>query len=97
MVRSEFHSRQAIDMSETPRMEPDRVVQASLADLANGVVVSIPGLADTNALTRLEEQSRELLAAAPATELPARYASSPVSAAPVAANKPPAVKPASSP
>jgi short-subunit dehydrogenase len=78
MVRSEFHRRQGIDMSERPRMEPDKVVQASLADLANGVVISIPGLADTNALARLEDQSREVLAAARATELPARYASSPV-------------------
>jgi len=26
MVRSEFHSRQGIDMSESPRMEPDKVV-----------------------------------------------------------------------
>ena len=41
----EFHSRQGLDMSTVPRMEPTvAVVQASLLDLERGeVVVSIPG------------------------------------------------------
>ncbi len=42
VVRSEFHSRQGIDMSQVPRMEPDQIVTASLSDLARGVVVN-PG------------------------------------------------------
>ena len=45
VVRSEFHSRQGLDMSQVPRMEPDRIVAASLADLARGVVGLDPGYA----------------------------------------------------
>lgn len=73
VVRSEFHSRQGIDMSTMPRMEPHRVVEASLADLANGVVVSVPGLDDTEALAHLETASHELVGVARTAELPARY------------------------
>lgn len=73
VVRSEFHSRQGMDFSEVPRMEPDQVVAASLADLAAGVVVSVPGLADTGALSRLDDASRDLVSAARVTELPGRY------------------------
>lgn len=73
VVRSEFHSRQGMDMSAVPRMEPAQVVQASLADLANGQVVSVPGLDDTDPLTRLEAASLQLMGAARTVELPARY------------------------
>lgn len=73
VVRSEFHSRQGMDMSAVPRMEPDQVVEASLADLANGVVVSVPGLADTDALTHLQTASHELVSVARTAELPVRY------------------------
>jgi short-subunit dehydrogenase len=73
MVRSEFHSRQGLDMSNVPRMEPDRVVAASLADLAAGVVTSVPGLADPESLERLDAAARELLDASRNTELPERY------------------------
>ena len=74
VVRSEFHSRQGRDMSGVPRMEASRVVKASLADLAAGVVVSVPGLADTEALAHLDEASRELVSVARTAELPDRYA-----------------------
>ena len=57
VVRSEFHSRQGLDMSAVPRMEPSQVVEASLADLADGVVVSVPGLADTGSLARFDTAS----------------------------------------
>lgn len=73
VVRSEFHSRQGLDMSAVPRMEPGQVVEASLADLAGGVVVSVPGLGDTGSLARLEAASQELVGAARTTDLPARY------------------------
>jgi short-subunit dehydrogenase len=78
VVRSEFHSRQGIDMSAVPRMEPDQVVEASLTDLANGVVVSVPGLADVGALTGLEAASEELVSVARTADLPARYRIKPV-------------------
>jgi len=60
-------------MSAVPRMEPDKVVEASLADLADGVVVSVPGLADTASLTDLETASHALVGVARTAELPARY------------------------
>ena len=73
VVRSEFHSRQGLDLSAVPRMEPDQVVEASLADLADGVVVSVPGLAETASLTDLETASHALVGVARTAELPARY------------------------
>jgi short-subunit dehydrogenase len=73
VVRSEFHSRQGMDLSRVPRMEPQLVVEASLADLANGVVVSIPGLGELEAYVHLEAADRELLAAAREVELAERY------------------------
>jgi short-subunit dehydrogenase len=73
VVRSEFHSRQGMDMSAVPRMEPRQVVEASLADLADGALVSVPGLDDTELLARQEAASHELIGAARTVELPARY------------------------
>jgi len=73
VVRSEFHTRQGMDMSAVPRMEPGQVVEASLADLADGVLLSVPGLADTEPLDRLNATSLELLGAARTADLPARY------------------------
>jgi len=73
VVRSEFHSRQGMDLSGVPRMEPDRVVDASLADLDRGVVVSIPGSAGPDAYTDLAAAQAALLSASRATDLPPRY------------------------
>ena len=73
VVRSEFHARQGMDMNAVPRMEPGQVVEASLADLADGVLVSVPGLDDTGALARLDAASSELMGVTRITELPARY------------------------
>ena len=73
VVRSEFHTRQGLDVSAVPQMEPHQIVEASLADLAGGVVVSVPALADTGSLARLEAASHELVSVARTTELPARY------------------------
>jgi short-subunit dehydrogenase len=73
VVRSEFHSRQGMDLSAVPRMEPEMVVQASLLDLERGQVLSIPGLTDEGARDRLLEAERELLRFTRTTEPPARY------------------------
>ncbi|MGN6169941.1 MAG: SDR family NAD(P)-dependent oxidoreductase [Solirubrobacteraceae bacterium] len=73
VVRSEFHTRQGMDMSDVPRMEPPDVVQASLMDLANGVVVSVPGLTDPEPLDELKAANAGLLGATRVDELPARY------------------------
>jgi short-subunit dehydrogenase len=74
LVRSEFHTRQGVDMSAVPRMEPHSVVHASLADLERGVVVSIPGADDDAVLHELEAAAAALLPATRSSELPARYA-----------------------
>lgn len=76
VVRSEFHTRQGMDMTAVPRMEPKDVVHASLTDLDNGVVVSVPGLSDTEALAEVEAANAGLLRAARVSELPARYVKS---------------------
>ena len=76
VVRSEFHSRQGIDMSQVPRMEPDQVVTASLSDLERGVVVSIPAMPDESAKARFDDAASTLLGVARRTELPERYRTS---------------------
>lgn len=46
-VRTEFHARAGIDMSKSPSflwLQVDDVVNQSLADIARGKVISIPGL-----------------------------------------------------
>ena len=73
VVRSEFHSRQGLDMSAVPRMEPGAVVQASLVDLERGEVVSIPGSDDEGARERVNAAQRDLIDATRAVELPRRY------------------------
>jgi short-subunit dehydrogenase len=73
VVRSEFHTRQGLDMGEVPRMEPPSVVEASLIDLERGVVVSIPGAEDDAALQAVDAASEELISATRRVELPARY------------------------
>jgi short-subunit dehydrogenase len=72
VVRTEFHSRQGLDMSARPRMEPGDVVAASLTDLERGRVVSIPG-ADEASLDRVVEAQQQLFPFVAATALPARY------------------------
>ena len=73
VVRSEFHTRQGIDMSKVPRMEPDQIVTASLSDLARGVVVSIPGLPDEAVKARFDEAASALVSVARSKDLPPRY------------------------
>lgn len=74
VVRSEFHTRQGMDMSNVSRMEPQDVVRASLRDLDDGAVVSVPGLEDTDALAELRSAHVELLGATRVKDLPSRYA-----------------------
>ena len=74
VVRSEFHSRQNIDMSQVPRMEPEAVVAAALADLDSGVTQCVPGLSDVEALHALDTAQRALFGAGRATVLAHRRA-----------------------
>ena len=73
VVRTEFHSRQEIDMTNVPRMEAPDVVQASLAALERGEVVCIPGLEDPTAVTRRDGAQAEMLQAVGQAELAERY------------------------
>jgi len=73
VVRTEFHSRQDIDMTNVPRMEAPDVVQASLAALERGEVVCIPGLEDPTAVTRRDGAQAEMLQAVGQAELAERY------------------------
>ena len=73
VVRTEFHTRQGIDMTNVPRMEAPDVVQASLAALERGEVVCIPGLEDATAVARRDGAQAALLQAAGQAELAERY------------------------
>jgi uncharacterized protein len=73
VVRTEFHSRQSMDMSAVPRMEPGLLARASLEDLERGVVVSIPGTEDDSALEAIADAAAGLVSATRALELPERY------------------------
>jgi short-subunit dehydrogenase len=73
IVRTEFHSRQGMDLGPVPRMEPEDIVTASLSDLARGVVVSIPAMADESSKVKLDEAASALLAVARTSGLPDRY------------------------
>jgi uncharacterized protein len=55
-VSTEFHTSQGIDISKwPPMMTADDIVSASLAALAHGEVVCIPGLADAALFDRIGE------------------------------------------
>ena len=73
VVRTEFHSRQGMDMSGRSRMEPDDVVRASLLDLERGVVVSVPGLEDESELGAISAAQASLAGSTGATGLASRY------------------------
>ena len=77
VVRSEFHSRQGMDLSAVPRMEPGAVAEASLLDLERGVMISIPGAEDTSSVDRVHAAEGELLSVTRATTLPERYRDDP--------------------
>lgn len=75
VVRTEFHSRQGMDMSGRPRQEPDDVVQASLVALENGEVVCIPTLEDPNLLAQRDEAQGLMIRAGLSPNLAPRYQS----------------------
>jgi hypothetical protein len=54
-------------------MEARDVVRASLVDLADGVVLSVPGLTDPGLLADVKAANTGLLRATGVKELPARY------------------------
>jgi len=73
VVKTEFHTRQGMDMSSRPRLEPEQVVQASMAGLDLGELVCIPALDDLNKLQRHDQAEIELLTGGLRAELGRRY------------------------
>jgi short-subunit dehydrogenase len=77
IVATEFHAVEGIDLSHSPfrPMTADAVVTASLAALAAGEPLCIPGLDDVQLIERYHEQQRLLVQLANRDRLAARYAS----------------------
>jgi short-subunit dehydrogenase len=73
IVRTEFHQRQGIDLSQMTRMEPADVVQASLRGLEIGEVVCMPPVPDPSPLAARDAAGGTLLSANTQTRLPERY------------------------
>jgi uncharacterized protein len=76
VVRTEFHTRQGMDMSDRPRLEPEDVVQASMRGLALGELVCAPGLEDPGLLDRRDEAELAVLAGGLGAQLASRYTAS---------------------
>ncbi len=73
VVRTEFHSRQNIDMTRAPRLEPDEVVRASLKALEQDEVVCIPTLADPALFSARDEAQAAVIQAAFPPNVAERY------------------------
>jgi short-subunit dehydrogenase len=75
IVKTEFHTRQNMDMSGRPRLEPEEIVKSSLIGLDLGEVVCIPTLEETDRLQHRDKAEGELLAAGMGPTLAQRYLS----------------------
>jgi uncharacterized protein len=75
IVKTEFHTRQNMDLSGRPRMEPEEVVKASMIGLERGEVVCIPTLEETDRLQHHDKAEGEVFAAGMRPTLAQRYLS----------------------
>jgi short-subunit dehydrogenase len=73
VVKTEFHTRQNMDMSHMPRTEPEQVVQASMLALERGEVVCIPTLEEADRLQRHDQAEIEVLMGGRQPTLAERY------------------------
>jgi uncharacterized protein len=73
IVKTEFHTRQNIDLSHVPRMEPQQIVEASLRALERNEVVCIPTLEDAGRLQGYDRAAGELLTSGMRPALAGRY------------------------
>ena len=76
VVATEFHEQAGISPGAYPAslvMSPEDVVQASLAGLALGEVVCVPGLEDAGLLAQVEEANKKLFAESRSGSLAKRY------------------------
>jgi uncharacterized protein len=60
IVRTEFHTRQNMDLSGRPRLEPEQIVEASMAGLELGEVVCVPTLGQSDRLEAYDKSALEL-------------------------------------
>ena len=74
VVKTEFHTRQNMDMSHMPRLEPELVVAASMIGLERGEVVCIPTLEDVNLLTSHHQAENDVVVGGMRPALAQRYA-----------------------
>jgi short-subunit dehydrogenase len=75
VVKTEFHTRQNMDMSSRPRLEPEEIVKASMIGLERGEVVCIPTLEETDRLQHHDTAEAEVLVAGMRPTLAQRYLS----------------------
>jgi short-subunit dehydrogenase len=73
IVKTEFHTRQNMDLSGRPRLEPEEIVKASMIGLERGEVVCIPTLEETDRLEQRVHAEGEVLAANMRPTLAQRY------------------------
>jgi short-subunit dehydrogenase len=73
IVATEFHTRQGLDMSGRPRLDPADIVEASIRGLALGELVCIPTVDDIDALERRDEAEAKMLGEGMRAQLAARY------------------------
>jgi short-subunit dehydrogenase len=73
IVKTEFHTRQNMDMSGRPRLEPEEIVRASMIGLERGEVVCIPTLEETDHLQHHDKAEGEILAGGMGPKLAQRY------------------------
>jgi short-subunit dehydrogenase len=73
IVKTEFHTRQNLDMSGRPRLEPEDVVKASMAGLERAEVVCIPTLEETDCLNHHNQAEADVLSAHLHPTLARRY------------------------
>jgi uncharacterized protein len=76
VVKTEFHTRQNIDMSHMPRLEPEQIVQASMRGLELGEVVCMPSLEDAERLQRRDQADLDVLTGGMRPTLATRYSPS---------------------
>jgi short-subunit dehydrogenase len=73
IVKTEFHTRQNMDLSGRPRLEPEDIVNASMIGLERGEVVCIPTLEETDRIQHHDQAEAEVLAANMRPTLAHRY------------------------
>ncbi len=73
VVKTEFHTRQQIDVSHMPRTEPEQIVQASMLVLQRGEIVCMPTVDEADRLQRYDQAANEVFMGGMKPALAGRY------------------------